>query len=90
MNKDLEKQELRICDCCYKATPAIDQSSCVTSHVEIDHYREYITDGIDECNDALFYCPDCLNDLGFCKHCAGKIDRGIQKQMIKDVWGEDA
>ena len=83
------KQEMRICDGCRKPTPSVDQSSCITSHVDFDHYREFINKDIDECMDDLFYCDECLNDLGFCKWCAEKIDRGIQKQMIKDTWGED-
>jgi len=75
-------KETMICSGCRKKVDMDSTMTCVTSHFELNDYMIYNFSG---CPDYLFYCPDCLNKLGFCKYCSSHIDIKTQEE-ISNNW----
>jgi hypothetical protein len=73
--------DVRSCDCCYRKTLELEQSSCVTSHIDINDYP-YLTY---QCLVDEFYCEQCLNELGFCPDCDEKTSKKNQNELYKIV-----
>lgn len=72
------REDLRDCDCCGRESLYLEQSSCLTSHVE----KEDFPDLINFCSSDEFYCDQCLNELGFCDNCSESTSMATQKKVF--------
>lgn len=75
--------DLRNCDCCRKQSDSVDQSSCLTSHIDENKYSFKIT----PCPSDYFYCKECLDENGnFCKDCDKTISKENQSLIVTDFY----
>ncbi len=69
------------CKSCSKSVDHTSVSSCMTSHVYLNDY------GLDDhlaCNSDDFYCPDCLDEHGYCHNCSDYVTQKTQLLINKN------
>ncbi len=69
----------RVCDGCHKESQEEDQNTCCSSHVDLSDF----SCSEEGCWDDQFYCPDCLNEEGFCQKCDEVISKSTQIRIGK-------